>query len=220
MAGDDAREPRRGTLMARYKIKPPRITVITPSIPSRSAMLAESVQSVAAQTLKPAAHLIGVDHHYDGPAKTINRLVRASDTEWLSILADDDLYDRKYLATLARYTANADVVLAWFRMEGRDDPPFRGDWDPHRLRNRQATGFAGTFLFRRALFDKIGGWPDGLAEDWTFMVNALDAGARFVPVYQELWTYRMHDGSTSTIIGELDQGIVRPDIYHLRKYLR
>jgi glycosyltransferase involved in cell wall biosynthesis len=53
-------------------------------------------------------------------------------------------------------------------------------------------------LYRRELFDRIGGYGDNLRagyEDWDFWLSALDAGARFVHVPEELFHYRRH-GST------------------------
>lgn len=160
-------------------------------------MLAEAVASVAAQTLRPDAHLIAVDYHRNGPSAGINRMVKQSRTEWLSILADDDLYDPDHLEILMAHTADADMVLSWSRFEGRTDEQFRGEFSPYDLLQRQDTGMRGCFLFRRALWDKLGGWPDGAGEDWQFMVAAIRAKARLVPVYRETWTYRWHDGNIS-----------------------
>jgi len=53
-------------------------------------------------------------------------------------------------------------------------------------------------LYRRALFERIGGYGDNLRagyEDWDFWLSALEAGARFVHVPEELFLYRRH-GST------------------------
>lgn len=61
------------------------VTVITPSLPSRANLLAESCRSVAAQERPPDAHLIGIDHRREGSAANRNRLVRAATTDWLAL---------------------------------------------------------------------------------------------------------------------------------------
>lgn len=176
------------------------VTVITPALPERAAMLAEAVQSVAAQTVQPAAHLICLDYSRKGPSGPINRMVKATQTEWVSILADDDLYDPHHLETLLAHSADADMVLSWCRIEGQDIPQYRGDFHPYDLLQRRDTGMRGTFMFRKTLWERLGGWPDPPIEDWKFMVAAVQAKARLIPVYEETWTYRLHPGSHSETI--------------------
>jgi len=53
-------------------------------------------------------------------------------------------------------------------------------------------------LYRRTLFDRIGGYATNLRagyEDWDFWLSALEANARFLHVPEELFLYRRH-GST------------------------
>jgi glycosyltransferase involved in cell wall biosynthesis len=181
-------------------------------------MLAQAIASVDAQTYRPRAHLIGVDSNSLGPGRIINQLCKTVETEWVSILADDDLYDPDYLETMRAAGKDADIVLAWPRYEGRDFTPYRGEWDLERLRNRQDTGMAGTFMFRHALWQKIG-WPHGIPDDWRFLTDAAVEGARFQPVYEEKWTYRWHGGNVSTVVSELAQGRVPEKLYHYARYL-
>lgn len=163
-------------------------------------MLAEAVESVAAQTFQPEAHLIFVDTQRKGPSAAINRLVKAAQTEWISILADDDLYDPDHLETLMGESDRADMVLSWCRIEGQDIPQYRGAFHPYDLLQRSDTGMRGTFLFRKSLWERVGGWPPGPIEDWKFMVACVQAKARLVPVYRETWTYRFHGGNYSLTV--------------------
>jgi hypothetical protein len=160
-------------------------------------MLAEAVEGVAAQTLQPAAHLIGFDYRRQGPSAAINQLTKAARTEWVALLADDDLFLPHHLETLMAHSKNADMVLSWCRIEGRDIPQFRGDFTPYDLLQRSDTGMRGTFMFRRSLWERVGGWPPSPIEDWKFMVAAVQAKARLVPVYEETWVYRFHTGNVS-----------------------
>jgi hypothetical protein len=162
-------------------------------------MLAEAVASVLAQTVQPAAHLIEVDYARKGPGPVLNRLIARARTEWVSILADDDLYDPDHLEVLLAHSADADIVLSWSRIEGRDDVQHRGEFHPYDLLRKQDTGMRGTFMLRRSLWKKLGGWPPSPADDWQFLMNAVRAKARLVPVYQETYTYRFHGGNLSDL---------------------
>src|SRR5262249_4035317 len=62
-----------------------------------------------------------------------------------------------------------------------------------RLRRNNCLVYAS--LYRRALFDRIGGYRADAApgyEDWDFWLSALEAGARFVHVPAPLFRYRKH----------------------------
>lgn len=199
----------------------PFITVVTPSLPDRSEMLGEACASVAAQTHQPASHLIAVDYRHKGPAVIINQLVRQAQTEWISILADDDLYDPDHLETLAKEAANADIVLSWSRIKGKVEKQYRGEFDPKNFLERRDTGMRGCFMFRKSLWEQLGGWgEDGALEDWDFLCRAYRVKARFVPVYRETWTYRFHDTNCSHVYAAVANGTPLPEkLYHLERFL-
>lgn len=195
------------------------ITVVTPSIPGREDFLAEAVATVQTQTLPAAAHLIELDIDYQGPGPTMNKLVPKAETEWVSILADDDLYDPDHLEVLATHSGKADIVLSWCRFLGAEGPPRPRYFRVEDLRRRAFTGMTGCFMFRKSLYDELGGWPEGVSEDWGFLIKAADAGARLVPVYQETWSYRQHEDSTSAAIGQMLRGETPKNFYHLARHL-
>lgn len=204
------------------KKKPVEITVITPSLPQRSAMLAEACASVAAQTLQPKRHLVAVDYGYQGPGRMLNQLTEAADTEWVSILADDDLYDPDHLETLAAETGNGSIILSWCRFDGLDREQYRGEFDPRRLLARLDSGMRGIFMFRKNVWNMLGGFHEGPMEDWDFLVRAVQAGIRFAPVHRETWTYRWHDvggGNLSNAITKLANGETPDELYHLAKHV-
>jgi glycosyltransferase involved in cell wall biosynthesis len=167
------------------------ITVITPTIPERGALLAEAIESVAAQTLKPDAHLISVDVHKLGPARLLNEMTAAAKTPWVSILADDDLYDPDHLESLAAEADGADVVFSWSRItDGRQQ--YRGEFRHEDFLNRGTdTGMRGCFMFTKTAWEKCGGWVDEPCEDWGFISRLITSGAYFRAVYRETWTYRV-----------------------------
>lgn len=186
------------------------VAVLTPSLPGREALLAEAIGSVVDQTLRPDTHLIAIDHQRLGIGEQLNRLVRATDAEWLARLDDDDLFDPGHLATLVGSAGSADVVYSFCRVEPRPGPDGTPSppevlgvwWTPNQPFDagalRRSNYIPATTLIRRSLWERIGGWsrtappPEGAGEDWDFWLRALDAGARFVCVPEVTWSYRYH----------------------------
>jgi glycosyltransferase involved in cell wall biosynthesis len=76
------------------------VTVCIPTIPPRHVMLAQAVQSVALQTLPPAAISIAVDTDRRGAWHTRQRAVDAVTTDWIAFLDDDDLFKPQHLQRL------------------------------------------------------------------------------------------------------------------------
>ena len=181
----------------------PRIAVLTAAHSARLHLLAECVASVAAQTLPPVQHVIGVDHEHAGCIPTMNRMLRSVDADWVAQLADDDLADPTHLETLAWGCDDADIIYTWCRVEGRDWNPNR-DFDPDLLRTQNY--IPSTSLIRKSLIDRLGGWREDAAhgfEDWDFWLRALDEGARFECRRAVTWTYRF------TEAGNLSMGTLR-----------
>jgi GT2 family glycosyltransferase len=180
----------------------PRIVVVTASLPERNAFRAECIASVNAQTLRPAAHIVMIDHERAGPAAMLNRMLPAAlalGAEWIAQLADDDLLDPNHLETLARNTEHADVIWTHCRVEGRDNFLCNADeFDANLL--RVMNYIPATTLIRASLCDELG-WRSDAAhgfEDWDFWLRAMDTGARFSVVPEVTWTYRFHGANLST----------------------
>ena len=175
----------------------PRITVVTPALPGRLRFLMRAADSVARQTLPPAAHLVGVDHERRGSAAVRNQLALAAETEWVALLDDDDYLYPQHLERLGQHVEEADVVYSWCDVEGRDwDPNSR--FDPDRLYRENYIPI--TTLIRTELVRKLGGWRDSSQvthgfEDWDFWKRALDDGAVFRCVPERTWAYCFHMGN-------------------------
>jgi glycosyltransferase involved in cell wall biosynthesis len=198
------------------KAKTVEITVVTPSLPDRTHLLGEAIQSVVAQTLPARRHLIAIDQHHVGPARLLNQMIDAAETEWVSILADDDLYDPDHLETLAAKADDGSIIMSWCRIEGRPDDQYRGEFDPRMLLARHDTGMRGCFMFKKNVWRMLDGFHDGHIQDWDFLARAVQMGIRFAPVYRETWTYRFHGGNVSDVIGALARGETPGELYHLK----
>lgn len=175
------------------------ISVITPTIASRSELLDECKASVAAQAVSVVEHLVEVDVNGAGPSVLRNRMVGRAKGDWILPVDDDDTLDPDYVEVIAPHlTDDADVVYSWCRVEGLPD------WTPNRLFN-DALLLKGNFIpvtacVRRSLVEELGGWPEPPerlqpGEDWEFFKLCLGAGAVFKLVSEVLWTYRIQAGS-------------------------
>lgn len=175
-----------------------RVTVITPSLASRGRLLAAAQQSVAAQTVA-VAHLIDADDRRPVAEKR-NRLMRQATTEWVAFLDDDDLLDQDHIETLLGH--DADVIVPHCRFIGPPLPPvaccagyYNRPYDRDDL--RQHGIFPITVLARREAILDVGGFGDGLYEDWDLWNAMADAGARFEVVPEVTWSYRRTGGGRS-----------------------
>lgn len=166
------------------------VSILTPSIPERAAMLEECERSVTAQTSDAWEHLVLVDEARDGCAVTMNRLAEEAHGAWLLPLADDDLLLPGCVATLLAASEDADVVYAPPLVPGNEDRWWFFQTPP------AIPSFA---LIRRSLWRDLGGYDESLRreEDRDLWVKALAADARFVRVDEPTWVYRIHAGSKS-----------------------
>jgi GT2 family glycosyltransferase len=172
------------------------ITVITASLPSRTAMLAECIASVAAQTLPPAAHLVAVDIARRGTSACRNALLAAVRTPWTAILDDDDVALPGHLAALR--SVEADIVYSRPSLEGREGWDPSGPFDPERL--ARESYIPATALVLTSVLRQLGGWRPSSEvahgwEDWDLWRRAAEAGATFAYVPEVTWRYRFHDGN-------------------------
>jgi len=167
----------------------PGITVITATMPSRTAMLAEAIASVANQTEKPYAHLIAVDLHRNGGGATKNSLIAMVKTEWVAILDDDDILKPNHLELLLQRAAlGYDVVSSYAEGPGYSRW-YNAPFDPENLKHGCNVGH--NALIRRELFDRIGMFGNEHGYDWTFWARAYAAGAKFSVIPTVTWVYRI-----------------------------
>lgn len=187
------------------------VTIVIPSIPVRSTMLARALASVTAQTLPADAVIVEVDNDHTGAPDTRQRALEKSTTEWTAFLDDDDIMDPVHLATLL-YTAEehgADYVWSRFRIgypDGRfvDGPaPLSAatfeQWNPEAPAQTTVTTLVRTKLALDcggfAAFEDSQRHIDGqrVGEDFDFTMRMHRAGAVFRHAPEVTWTW-MHHG--------------------------
>jgi glycosyltransferase involved in cell wall biosynthesis len=196
------------------------VTVITPCIERRlTDMLPECIASVRAQTVQPAAHFIGVDYSRRGNGRLLNELVAGVTTEWIVMLADDDLLYPEHLERCL--TAQAGVYDVVYPYADLSDWPERSfirravnkPWVPGRI--MMTNWIAGSaVLLRTSMYRFVGGIsedPEHVhCNDWKMWQDIEREGGKFFCLPEVLWRYRHHphqmqaacDGRTGTDIRE------------------
>lgn len=202
------------------------VTVCIPRIPERSGkMFHRALASVSNQTLLPRVVLSKVDEDGRGAAATKNFLLRATNTEFVAFLDDDDELLPRHLEALleGQQESGADVVYAWpDGKRGLDPAPHKFgrpfDWGmllPYNV-------LPSTSLFRTETFRRAGGfqYPGNLVvdgrvpyalmegawrfDDWGAYLALWHAKASFHHVAERTWIYHHHPGQTAGIAAPRD----------------
>jgi GT2 family glycosyltransferase len=136
-----------------------------------------------------------------GSAAARNAGASHSETELLLALDADDRLAPGALATLRRALDGdpaAGYAYGVMRLFGAQSGEVRFPrYDPYRLLYRPIVGGPGTSLFRRSVFDEVGGFDPAVPgyEDWDLQLSVLEHGydAAFVP--EVTLEYRKHERS-------------------------
>ena len=125
----------------------------------------------------------------------MNRLLSATDCEWVAFLHDDDLWLPNHLSVAAEHFDTADVIVSRFSMVGRPADtiePWHTDFED--LRRTNWIGSPSMVVARREVW---GEWCDPYGPfrwvDWANYNRLLDKGARFVDTKETTVIYRFGD---------------------------
>ena len=178
------------------------VTVVTPTIPPRKAMLKRAMGSVIGQTRQPDAISIVFDHDRTGSAATRNRALDAASTEWIAFLDDDDQLLPNHLELLLDCAEQTGADLVYPRPQATSTTPtlrFGLPFDPDALRH--ANYIPVTVLARTNLVIAAGGFqcPAGYDyDDWGLWLSMLNLGAEFVHLPQETWLWNGNPGQNTS----------------------
>lgn len=136
--------------------------------------------------------VVGADYSRIGEVGNMNRLLRATQSDWVAFLHDDDVWHPEHLATAEKYFDDYDVIVSRFDMEGRPwntMEPWHDDFEDLRFTNW--IGSPSMVVVRREIFGEWVGPRDKFGwNDWSQYNLLLDRGARFVDTQQRTVTYR------------------------------
>lgn len=193
-------------------MKLPQITIVTPSLPTRTFALVRALRSASRQTLPPAALSVAIDLEGQGGAPTRQRALEAAQTEWVAFLDDDDSLKPDHLETLYTHAVDtgADMVYSWFDMIGGIDP-FPPTHQTREFDPENPIETTITTLCRREAAMEVGfkpldrGHNTNSGEDYGFVLGLVAIGAQIRNVNAgrtlancaRTWLYIVHEGNTS-----------------------
>lgn len=193
-------------------VNDPVIDVVMAAIPPREKLRQEAILSVQQQTLKPRDIYVALDLQRQGAGEARNaalwEIVSSSKTspDFVAFIDDDDLWYPNHLQVLhdLHLDTGADFLYSWF--DGNEglqlDPEFaknRGkQLDPlnphHTTMNVMVRGWIAEQIRFRT--DHPEGW-ELPQEDWRFILDCIEAGAKFAGTGEATWFYRVHNNNTS-----------------------
>jgi len=170
------------------------------SLPERAPLLTECLDSIDTQTRKPDDVVVGIDPYRLGQVGNSNRLLDATDSEWVAFVDSDDLWYPNHLAVCETFMDDADVVVSRYDLIGRpwsSIEPWHHDFADLRWTNW--IGSLSMVCFRREVFGRMCE-PYGRYcwIDWANYNRLLDAGARFVDTGLVTTQYRFGDWSNGS----------------------
>lgn len=169
------------------------LTVITPTVAGREALLEECKESVKNQTVPVADHRWLLDVNRHGPALTRNVLVRDVETEWIAFLDDDDILLPNHFEVHQPFLDDYDVIFSWGMVVHRDGGQalFDSSYNPERILQGH-NSIPVTATVRRSLFNYVTGFRlEERFEDWALWRDLIYAGARFKCIEEVTWHYRI-----------------------------
>ncbi len=205
--------------------RPPAISIVIPSL-NQGSFIETAIQSVLAQQ-EPGVELIVMDggssdgtrdvlQRYrhalahcvsqadGGPAAALNAGFGVATGDVCGVLNADDFLLPGSLGTIARAFAarpDADVISGhgYFALPGGElgVPLFSDPWDRTAFRYGACVLVQPATFFRRAAFDRAGGFPQTGRVCWDMELWAAMArtGARFATIGDHLAAFRLHPAS-------------------------
>jgi glycosyltransferase involved in cell wall biosynthesis len=208
---------------AMIRRKADKVSILIPSH-TRVTFLREAVQSALEQTYENVEVLVMTDAPEAGAEDVLRDclprirffsepgLRRSSNLKWnalaqraegdlLILLCDDDMLDKTFVekTLYALKKHDADIVYTDMKVFGTQNTVASCKWDAQAFPEYSPIPI--TSLFKRSVYDKVGGYADIPCTDWDFWWTASEKGARAFHVGQPLFFYRTHAGQDSNSMG-------------------
>lgn len=169
------------------------VAAIVVSLPERYGLLCEALESVIEQTRPVDDTVIGIDPYRYGEVGNMNRLIDATDCEWIAFLHDDDVWLPEHVATAEKHFDTADVIVSRVTTVGRPQSTLERQHD--NFEDLRWTNWfpPSAVVVRKAVFDHWTEPPQPPPADWVDWSNwrrLLDAGARFAHTNEATMLYR------------------------------
>jgi glycosyltransferase involved in cell wall biosynthesis len=190
------------------------ISVVIPTLTTRTHFLQEAIYSVMSQTYAPDSLIIEIDHKRAGAWETRNRAMLKASTKWTAFLDDDDKFLPHHLEFLLKkaVTEDLDLCWGWFEVEGGTDP-----FPNHRGRQFSLSTphifpipvLIKTEFLHKAYYE-MGGFQKDKLEQGSWQTQDLPVWKHVIGVqgakhkaYDEItWQWRHHATNTSGLVSK------------------
>jgi hypothetical protein len=169
----------------------------------RPQLLKEAVASVLDGSVMPDEFRIMRDggswagsELHSHPAARINEAIWWSQCPAIVVLGDDDKLDPTFLAKTLREMEEQKVDIVYTDMQRFgliNDVVEATDWTQARIEQNPVPFY--TSLFRKSIWEKVGGFHEVTFYDWDFWWRCFDAGATAYHIHEPLFHYRIHEGN-------------------------
>lgn len=146
-----------------------------------------------------------IDYGNDkGKAKTLNKLISIVDTEYISLIDGDDIWENNKLQEQVSICENFDIIgtLAYYiDTHNNKINQLYLDQNDASIKNGFMTGHNqivnSSSLFRTSDALEISGWDENVEglEDFDFWIRLYKKGKTFHNIQKFLVSHRIHDGS-------------------------
>jgi hypothetical protein len=177
----------------------PAVSVLIPSQPMRSAMLAECLASLSAQTCQDFEVHISISPHWWG--EKITDLAKIARGRYLCVLPDDDMLAPTYIEkTLAAARGGFALIYTDIQFFGdRTDAYDLPDFSVNAQRHACVPWM--TSLIRRQLWDGLGGFdPNQILQDSDFYLRAAIERVEAAHVRERLVFARQHPANGAKLM--------------------
>ena len=205
----------------KYDAALPLVSVVIPCF-NYGKYIEETIQSVRKQTLQRIEIIVVDDGSTDPLTKKVlkkleiqkdlsviyqenmktaaarNNGIKASHGKYICCLDADDLLEPTYIekCVTKMEIENLDVCGSWIRLFGNSkDLWITHDLDIEEIINENRG--LGSSLFRKEIWEKVGGYKNIGYEDWEFWISVAEFGGRGRMVEEPLFLYRRHENSKS-----------------------
>jgi glycosyltransferase involved in cell wall biosynthesis len=165
----------------------------------------DSSREIAASLTGADTRFTIIDYGNDkGKAKTLNKLLKIIDTEYISLIDGDDIWETNKLSEQILICENFDVIgtLAYYiDINNNKTNTLYLDQNNIDIRNGFAMGHNqivnSSALFRTSDAREIEGWDETVEgmEDFDFWIRLFKKNKTFHNIQKFLVSHRIHDGS-------------------------
>lgn len=167
----------------------------------RNGMLDRAVNSVLAQTWRPAAVSLAEDIWKQGAPATRQRALDTVQTTWVAFLDSDDYFLPLHLELLADHAikTGADYVYSYWDTSITPDilGHFGKPFDPKNPTETTITILARTGLVKEIGFKALEDRAHNTGEDWRLVNGMIKLGAHISHLPEMTWVWSHHSGNTS-----------------------